>query len=101
MRSMRYLLLLLAFITKMLADEFVTPGSWKGTNITASTADRQSTVQASIQQVINNGTANASVDFFSILAMYDFYNNQTSFKEPVTAYFSTSSFSSSEFLMAQ
>ncbi|KAE9406801.1 hypothetical protein BT96DRAFT_209106 [Gymnopus androsaceus JB14] len=84
-------------VKKTLADGFATPLTWNlGTNLTISITDHQSTIEAAIQEVFNNGTSNASDDFFSILAVYDLYNNQTSFKSPVTAYFTNNPFQSNQ-----
>ncbi|KAE9407517.1 hypothetical protein BT96DRAFT_933277 [Gymnopus androsaceus JB14] len=92
MRSRR--LLPIVLITKVLAVEFATPSTWQGTNITVSTTERQAIIGAAISEVFNNGTGND--DFFSILAVYDLYNNQTTYKQQVTAYFATNSFAPNE-----
>lgn len=45
--------------------------------------------------------ASPSVDFYSILAIYDMYTNATSFKEIVTTYFLESTFSTDELWASQ
>jgi len=93
---LRYLLPIL-FVAKALAAEFATPSTWEGTNITASTLDRQATIAAAIDVVYANESTNASDDFFSILAVYDFRSNTTAYEDAVTAHFSNSTFASNQF----
>ncbi|KAE9404150.1 hypothetical protein BT96DRAFT_440507 [Gymnopus androsaceus JB14] len=88
-------------IKKTVAIGFMVPTTWKGTDITMSAADRQSTITGAIQEMLGNETTAPSNDFFSIIAMYDLYSNTTSFQEPVTTYFTNNPFKSEQFLMAQ
>ncbi|KAE9404149.1 hypothetical protein BT96DRAFT_989639 [Gymnopus androsaceus JB14] len=92
---LRYLLPIL-FVAKPLAAEFATPSTWEGTNITASTLDRQATIAAAIDVVYANESSND--DFFSILAVYDFRSNTTAYEDAVTAHFSNSTFASNQFV---
>ncbi|KAE9409946.1 hypothetical protein BT96DRAFT_461911 [Gymnopus androsaceus JB14] len=82
----------LMLISRALAAEYVVPSTWNGTNITASSEQRQLTIAAAIQEEFTNGTSPTDEDFYSILAVCDFYSNTTLYKNQVSAYFATATF---------
>ncbi|KAF9067512.1 hypothetical protein BDP27DRAFT_1535447 [Rhodocollybia butyracea] len=81
---------LLLLISCTVAAEYVIPSTWNGT-ITASSKERQSTIAAAIQEGFANPTS-LNDEFFSVLAVYDFYNNTTTYRTQVTAHFANAFF---------
>ncbi|KAF9072017.1 hypothetical protein BDP27DRAFT_1321298 [Rhodocollybia butyracea] len=84
----------LLLTSRAVGAEYVVPSTWSGTNITASNEDRQAIIEAAIQEAFTLGTS-FNADFYSVLAVSDLYNNATTYKNQVTAYFATTTFQGS------
>ncbi|KAE9398734.1 hypothetical protein BT96DRAFT_994561 [Gymnopus androsaceus JB14] len=92
MRSLYFLPAIVVLITETVAGEFGTPSTWKGTNITTSSAGRQSLIGAAIDQVLGDtieelldtGSKNEFVRILCTVSVASFFSHCIRMKQSNT-----------------